>query len=167
MMNQIGVIMGSDSDYKIMEETLKILRQFEIPFEVKISSAHRTLERTVEWVKGFEAQGGKLIIAAAGLAAHLPGVVAGATIIPVIGVPLSSGALEGTDALYSIVQMPPGIPVATVGIGAARNAALLAIQILAIQDKELSIRVQSYRAQMVKDIEAKDEALQTRLSGRE
>ncbi|MDP4125977.1 MAG: 5-(carboxyamino)imidazole ribonucleotide mutase [Bacillota bacterium] len=163
-MSQVGVIMGSDSDYKIMEDAIKLLRQFDIDFEVKISSAHRTLERTVDWVKNFEAQGGKLIIAAAGLAAHLPGVVAGATILPVIGVPLSSGAMEGIDALYSIVQMPPGIPVATVGIGAARNAALLSVQILAIQDEVLSNRVKDYRAQMQKDIEAKDEALQKRLS---
>lgn len=162
-MSQVGVIMGSDSDYKIMEESMKILREYELDFEVKISSAHRTLERTVEWVKGFEAQGGKLIIAAAGLAAHLPGVVAGATILPVIGVPMCSGAMAGIDALYSIVQMPPGIPVATVGIGAARNAALLAVQILAIQDKPLSAKVKNYRAQMLKDIEAKDEALQKRL----
>jgi 5-(carboxyamino)imidazole ribonucleotide mutase len=163
-MSQIGVIMGSDSDYKIMEDAMSVLRQFELDFEVKISSAHRTLERTVDWVKAFEAQGGKLIIAAAGLAAHLPGVIAGATILPVIGVPLSGGPLAGKDALYSIVQMPPGIPVATVGIGAARNAALLAIQILAIQDESLGMKVKSYRAQMRKDIEAKDEALQKRLS---
>ncbi|MDR3599574.1 MAG: 5-(carboxyamino)imidazole ribonucleotide mutase [Desulfosporosinus sp.] len=163
-MNQIGVIMGSDSDYQVMEETLEILRQFEVSFEVIISSAQRTLERTINWVKGFETQGGKLIIAAAGLAAHLPGVVAGATILPVIGVPMSSGALEGIDALYSIVQMPLGIPVATVGIGAARNAALLAVQILTIQDRSLRIKVKDYRAQMLQDIEAKDEALQKQLS---
>lgn len=163
-MSQIGVIMGSDSDYKIMEESIKVLREFEINFEVKISSAHRTLERTVDWVKAFEAQGGKLIIAAAGLAAHLPGVVAGATTLPVIGVPMRSGAMEGVDALYSIVQMPPGIPVATVGIGAARNAALLAIQILAVEDKSLSIKVKNFRAQMMKDIERKDEALQKRVN---
>ena len=156
--------MGSDSDYQVMEEALEVLRQFEVPFEVIISSAQRTLKRTVDWVKGFEAQGGKLIIAAAGLAAHLPGVVAGATILPVIGVPMSSGAMEGIDALYSIVQMPPGIPVATVGIGAARNAALLAVQILTIQDPALTLRVKDYRAEMLKDIEAKDEALQIRLS---
>jgi len=162
-MSQIGVIMGSDSDYQVMEEALEILRQFEVPFEVIISSAQRTLKRTVDWVKGFEAQGGKLIIAAAGLAAHLPGVVAGATILPVIGVPMSSGAMEGIDALYSIVQMPPGIPVATVGIGAARNAALLAVQILTIQDPALTLKVKDYRNQMLKDIEAKDEALQKRV----
>lgn len=163
-MSQIGVIMGSDSDYHVMEEALEVLRQFEVPFDVIISSPQRTLKRTVDWVKGFEAQGGKLIIAAAGLAAHLPGVVAGATILPVIGVPMSSGALEGIDALYSIVQMPPGIPVATVGIGGARNAALLAVQMLTIQDSALSLKVKAYRTQMLKDIEAKDEALQKRLS---
>src|SRR5665648_264809 len=163
-MSQIGVIMGSDSDYKIMEDALTILCQFELDFEVKISSAHRTLERTVDWVKSFEAQGGKLIIAAAGLAAHLPGVVAGSTILPVIGVPLSSGAMEGIDALYSIVQMPAGIPVATVGIGAARNAALLAVQILTIQDSALRLKVKDYRTHMLEDIEAKDEALQRQLS---
>lgn len=163
-MNQVGVIMGSDSDYQVMEEALAVLRQFEVPFEVIISSPQRTLKRTVDWVKGFEAQGGKLIIAAAGLAAHLPGVVAGATILPVIGVPMNSGALEGIDALYSIVQMPPGIPVATVGIGAARNAALLALQMLTIQDSVLSLKVKAYRIQMLKDIEAKDEALQKWLS---
>jgi len=163
-MSQIGVVMGSDSDFKVMEDALTVLRHFELDFEVKISSAHRALERTVDWVKAFEAQDGKIIIAAAGLAAHLPGVIAGATILPVIGVPMRSGALEGIDALYSIVQMPPGIPVATVGIGAARNAALLAVQILALQDKELSTKVKNYRAQMLKDVEAKDEAMQKRLS---
>lgn len=163
-MSQIGVIMGSESDYQVMEEAMEVLRQFEIPFEAIISSPQRTLKRTVDWVKGFEAQGGKIIIAAAGLAAHLPGVVAGATSLPVIGVPISSGAMEGIDSLYSIVQMPPGIPVATVGIGAARNAALLTVQILASQDKALSIKVKDYRSQMRKDIEAKDDALQKRLS---
>ncbi|WP_407313120.1 5-(carboxyamino)imidazole ribonucleotide mutase [Desulfosporosinus sp. SB140] len=162
-MNQVGVIMGSDSDYKVMEDALKILQQFELDFEVKISSAHRTLERTLDWVKSFENQGGKLIIAGAGLAAHLPGVIAGATTLPVIGVPLSSGPLNGIDALYAIVQMPPGIPVATVGIGSARNAALLAVQILALQDHELRIKVKDYRAQMARDIAAKDEALQKKL----
>ena len=163
-MNQIGVIMGSDSDYQVMEEALEVLRQFGVSFDVIISSAQRTLERTMNWVKGFETQGGKLIIAAAGLAAHLPGIVAGATILPVIGVPMNSGALEGIDALYSIVQMPTGIPVATVGIGAARNAALLAVQILTIQDRALRNKVKDYRLQMLKDIEAKDEALQIQLS---
>ena len=163
-MNQVGVIMGSDSDYDVMEEALKVLSQFKIPFEVIISSPQRTLKRTVDWVKGFEAQGGKLIIAAAGLAAHLPGIVAGATILPVIGVPINSGTLEGIDALYSIVQMPPGIPAATVGIGAARNAALLAVQILMSQESALSIKIKNYRTQMLQDIEEKDKAMQKRLT---
>lgn len=162
-MSQIGIIMGSDSDFQVMEEALEILRKFDVPFDVIISSAQRTLKRTIDWVKEFEDQGGKLIIAAAGLAAHLPGVVAGATILPVIGVPINSGAMEGIDALYSIVQMPPGIPVATVGIGAARNAALLAVQILTIQDSSLSSKVKDYRSEMQKNIEAMDEALQKRL----
>ena len=168
-MTQIGVIMGSDSDFNVMEEALTVLQQFEIAYEVKISSAHRTLERTVDWVRAFEDQGGKLIIAGAGLAAHLPGVIAGATVLPVIGVPLSSGALQGVDALYAIVQMPPGIPVATVGIGGAKNAALLAVQILAAEDSALRQKVKDYRAKMQKDVEAKDEALQARLtqSGKE
>lgn len=156
--------MGSDSDLKIMEDALAVLRQFELDFEVKISSAHRTLERTLAWVTAFEAQGGALIIAGAGLAAHLPGVIAGSTTLPVIGVPLSSGALAGVDALYSIVQMPPGIPVATVGIGAARNAALLAVQILALHDEVLRTKVKSYRIQMQKDVAAKDEAMQLKLA---
>ncbi len=155
--------MGSDSDYKVMEDALKILRQFEVGFEVKISSAHRTLERTLDWVKVFENQGGKLIIAGAGLAAHLPGVIAGSTTLPVIGVPMNSGPLNGVDALYAIVQMPPGIPVATVGIGAARNAALLAVQILATENSALRAKIKDYRAKMAADIAAKDEALQKKL----
>ena len=156
--------MGSDSDYKVMEDALKILQQFGVEFEAKISSAHRTLARTLTWVKEFESQGGKVIIAAAGLAAHLPGVVAGATTLPVIGVPLASGALNGVDALYAIVQMPPGVPVATVGIGGARNAALLALQILAVGDSALAAKLKDYRAQMAGDIERKDEALQDKLA---
>ncbi|MHB8126988.1 MAG: 5-(carboxyamino)imidazole ribonucleotide mutase [Desulfitobacteriaceae bacterium] len=159
----VGVIMGSDSDFKVMEETLDILDHFHVPYELKISSAHRALDRTLNWVKEFEAHGGKLIIAAAGLAAHLPGVIAGATILPVIGVPIRSGALEGVDALYSIVQMPPGIPVATVGIGAARNAGILAVQILAQGDNDLKQALKDYRTKMVSDVEAKDGIIQDRL----
>lgn len=161
---QVGVVMGSDSDFSVMEEALKALDQFGVTFTVKVSSAHRTLERTLNWVKAFEAQGGKLIIAGAGLAAHLPGVVAGATTLPVIGVPIRSGALEGVDALYAIVQMPPGIPVATVGIGAARNAGLLAVQILAGSDKRLKEELLAFRHKMARDVEEKDQKLQERLS---
>lgn len=162
-MNQVGIVMGSDSDFKIMEETINVLKEFGVSFEVKVSSAHRTLERTLNWVKEFEGQGGKVIIAGAGMAAHLPGVVAGATTLPVIGVPIRSGALEGVDALYAIVQMPPGIPVATVGINGAKNAGLLAVQLLSISDESLKESLQQYRVQMAQGVEAKDKALQEKL----
>jgi len=162
-MVSVGLLMGSDSDWPVMEEAAKILQQFGVNYEVKISSAHRTLERTLDWVRGFEAQGGEVIVAGAGLAAHLPGVIAAATILPVIGVPIRSGALEGVDALYAIVQMPPGIPVATVGIGGARNAALLAVQILALGDPQLKEALTAYREKMVRDVEAKNRALQEKL----
>ncbi|ADY56650.1 5-(carboxyamino)imidazole ribonucleotide mutase [Syntrophobotulus glycolicus DSM 8271] len=160
----VGIVMGSDSDYSVMEDAVKTLKQFGIPIEVKVSSAHRTLERTIEWVRNFEEQGGKVIIAGAGLAAHLPGVVAGASSLPVIGIPIRSGALEGVDALYAIVQMPPGIPVATVGINNARNAALLAIEILAVADESLKEAVKVFRRKMAADVEAKDAALQEKLA---
>jgi 5-(carboxyamino)imidazole ribonucleotide mutase len=162
-MSVVGIVMGSDSDYGIMEEAVKTLKKVGISYEVKVSSAHRTLDRTVEWIRGFEQAGGKVIIAAAGMAAHLPGVTAGATTLPVIGVPISNGALQGVDALYSIVQMPPGIPVATVGIGAARNAALLAVQILAGADPELKESLKNYRKQMAEEVAAKDRKLQESL----
>jgi 5-(carboxyamino)imidazole ribonucleotide mutase len=164
-MNTVGLVMGSDSDFGIMEETIKILKEFEVPFEVKVSSAHRTLERTLSWVKAFEEQGGKVIVAAAGMAAHLPGVVAGATTLPVIGIPVKSGALEGVDALYAIVQMPPGIPVATVGINAGKNAGLLAVQMLANSEERLKEALKNYRLKMAQDVEAKDKALQSKLKG--
>lgn len=162
-MNFVGIVMGSDSDLTVMEEAAKILDQFAVPYEMKISSAHRTLKRTVDWVEGFVQQGGKVIIAGAGMAAHLPGVIAGACTIPVIGVPIKSGALEGVDALYAIVQMPPGIPVATVGINGARNAALLAVEMLAISDTRLKDELIKFRQKMAADVEAKDAALQDKL----
>lgn len=162
-MNLVGVIMGSDSDYKVMEEAVAVLKEFGVSYEIKVSSAHRTLKSTVEWVEKFEEQGGKIIIAGAGLAAHLPGVIAGATTVPVIGVPIRSGALEGVDALYAIVQMPPGIPVATVGINGAKNAALLAVEILSIGDKNLKAGLAAFRRKMEDEVAAKDKALQEKL----
>jgi 5-(carboxyamino)imidazole ribonucleotide mutase len=164
IMVSVGVVMGSDSDFSVMEDAVKILKQFGVSYAVKVSSAHRTLKRTVEWVEKFEQEGGKIIIAGAGLAAHLAGVVAGATTLPVIGVPIRSGALEGVDALYAIVQMPPGIPVATVGINGARNAALLAVEMLALGDEGLKGGLQAYRQQMAAEVEAKDQALQEKLN---
>ncbi|NLO96947.1 MAG: 5-(carboxyamino)imidazole ribonucleotide mutase [Peptococcaceae bacterium] len=162
-MASVGVVMGSDSDFAVMEEAVKILRQFAVSYEVKVSSAHRTLKRTIQWVEDFERRGGRIIIAGAGMAAHLPGVIAGATTLPVIGVPIKSGALDGVDALYAIVQMPPGIPVATVGINGARNAALLAVEMLALQDQNLKEALQKFRQDMAEQVEAKDKALQAKL----
>jgi 5-(carboxyamino)imidazole ribonucleotide mutase len=164
-MYSVGLVMGSDSDFNVMEDALKVLQEFGVSYEVKVSSAHRTLERTLNWVNSFEAQGGKVIIAGAGMAAHLPGVVAGATTLPVIGVPIKSGALEGVDALYAIVQMPPGIPVATVGINAAKNAGLLAVQMLALADDNLQAALKNYRVKMAQGVEEKDLALQAKLRG--
>lgn len=162
-MNWVGLVMGSDSDFNVMEDTIKVLREFGVPFEVKVSSAHRTLERTLNWVKEFEQQGGRIIVAAAGMAAHLPGVVAGATTLPVIGIPVRSGALEGVDALYAIVQMPPGIPVATVGINAGKNAGLLAVQMLANSEEHLKEALKNYRLKMAQGVEEKDQAIQVKL----
>lgn len=141
----IGIIMGSDSDLPTMQAAIAACEEFAIPCEVAIVSAHRTPERMVEYAKTAHQRGLKVIIAGAGGAAHLPGMVASLTPLPVIGVPVASRHLQGVDSLYSIVQMPAGIPVATVAIGNARNAGLLAIQILATQDAALLEKVQQYR----------------------
>jgi 5-(carboxyamino)imidazole ribonucleotide mutase len=141
----IGIIMGSDSDLPTMQAAIGICEQFDIAHEVAIVSAHRTPERMVEYAKTARQRGLKVIIAGAGGAAHLPGMVAALTPLPVIGVPVQTKTLQGIDSLYSIVQMPAGIPVATVAIGNATNAGLLAVQILAINQPELLDRVESYR----------------------
>lgn len=141
----IGIIMGSDSDLPTMKAAIEICEQFEIPHEVAIVSAHRTPERMVTYAQTAHQRGLKVIIAGAGGAAHLPGMVASLTALPVIGVPVQTKTLQGLDSLYSIVQMPAGIPVATVAIGNATNAGLLAVQILATQDAKLFAQVQSYR----------------------
>ncbi len=154
----IGIIMGSDSDLPTMKAAIKICEQFEIPHEVAILSAHRTPERMVSYAQAAHERGLKVIIAGAGGAAHLPGMVAALTPLPVIGVPVQTKTLQGIDSLYSIVQMPAGIPVATVAIGNATNAGLLAIQILATHDPALLAKVQAYRQSlktMVIDKQAK------------
>jgi 5-(carboxyamino)imidazole ribonucleotide mutase len=154
----IGIIMGSDSDLPTMKAAIEICEQFDIAPEVAIVSAHRTPERMVEYAQTAHQRGLKVIIAGAGGAAHLPGMVASLTPLPVIGVPVQTKTLQGLDSLYSIVQMPAGIPVATVAIGNATNAGLLAIQILAAHDPVLLDRVQSYRRslkEMVLDKQAK------------
>lgn len=146
--------MGSDSDLPTMEQAIAVCEDFQISQEVKIISAHRTPERMVEYARNAHTKGLKVIIAGAGGAAHLPGMVAALTPLPVIGVPVTTRQLQGVDSLYSIVQMPRGIPVATVAIGNAQNAGLLAVQILASSDRPLQIKVEQYRqnlSQMVFD----------------
>lgn len=142
--------MGSDSDLPVMQEAAKVLEEFNIPFELTIVSAHRTPERMVEYAKTAVDRGLKVIIAGAGGAAHLPGMVASLTPLPVIGVPVQSKAMSGIDSLYSIVQMPPGVPVATVAINGAKNAGLLAVKILATLDQKMLAKVASY----MKDLES-------------
>lgn len=148
---EIGIIMGSDSDLPTMKSAIAICEDFEVNYEVAIVSAHRTPERMMEYAKTAHERGIKVIIAGAGGAAHLPGMVASLTPLPVIGVPVATRNLQGIDSLYSIVQMPRGIPVATVAIGNAENAGLLAVQILACHQPELLAKVQKYR-QSLKDM---------------
>ncbi|GAP97045.1 5-(carboxyamino)imidazole ribonucleotide mutase [Leptolyngbya sp. NIES-2104] len=160
-MNQplIGIIMGSDSDLPTMQAAIAVCEEFNVPCEVEIVSAHRTPERMVEYAKQAHTRGIKVIIAGAGGAAHLPGMVAAMTALPVIGVPVQTKTLQGIDSLYSIVQMPAGIPVATVAIGNAKNAGLLAVQILASHDPELLIKVQAYRQSLAEMVRTKQARL--------
>jgi 5-(carboxyamino)imidazole ribonucleotide mutase len=156
---QVSIIMGSDSDLPTMQGAIAICQQFQIPHEVAIISAHRTPERMVEFAKSAHTRGIKVIIAGAGGAAHLPGMVAALSPLPVIGVPVSTRQLNGVDSLYSIVQMPKGIPVATVAIGNADNAGLLAVQILASHNPELLDKVIAYRQSLADMVMAKQEQL--------
>lgn len=162
---KVLVIMGSDSDLPVMEETAKVLTEFGVPFEMRISSAHRSPGRTAELSRSARDRGVQLIIAAAGMAAHLAGVIAAETTLPVIGVPIGGGALNGVDALYAMVQMPGGIPVATVAIGkaGAKNAGLLAVQILALNDQRLADLLVEYKSRLADEVGEKDAALQARL----
>jgi len=161
---KVLVVMGSDSDFPVMESCFKLLNKFEIPFEAKICSAHRSPVQAAQLSSTAMEKGFGVIIAAAGLAAHLPGVLAAYTILPVIGVPCKGGALQGVDALYAIVQMPTGIPVATVAIDGAANAAILAAQILALGDKILSGRLISYKAELEASVEQRNERLAEKLA---
>lgn len=156
------IVMGSDSDLPTMQETADILSDFGVPFEMRISSAHRSPERTARLAAEAAGRGVRLIIAAAGMAAHLAGVVAAETVLPVIGVPMGGGPLSGMDALYATVQMPGGIPVATMAIGkaGAKNAALFAVQILSLGDPALRTKFVAYRALMAAEVEQKDAELQ-------
>jgi phosphoribosylaminoimidazole carboxylase PurE protein len=162
---KVGVIMGSDSDWPVMQKCCDMLKSFDIPFEVRISSAHRTPDETAQYAASAADNGLKVIIAAAGMAAHLAGVIAAHTTLPVIGVPMASGALQGVDALLSTVQMPPGVPVATVGIGAAgaKNAAILAAQILAGKDETLAEKLTQFKLDQAQAVKDKNEKLQTEI----
>ncbi len=155
----VGIIMGSDSDLHIMEKAADVLKEMGVPYEMDISSAHRLPDKTAEYAKSARERGIEVIIAGAGMAAHLAGVIAAHTTLPVIGVPLKSGALSGVDALYATVQMPSGIPVATVAIDGSRNAAYLACSILSIKYPEYAQKLEAYREQTRKVLEEKSAKL--------
>lgn len=161
----VGLVMGSDSDWDTVQPAAEVLADFGIPFEVGVVSAHRTPERMVAYAKTAHERGLKVIIACAGGAAHLPGMVAAATPLPVIGIPRALKALDGMDSLLSIVQMPGGVPVATVSIDGAKNAGLLAVRILGAADTALQERMVAYQKEMADAVVAKDEALKKRLLG--
>jgi len=165
---QVLIIMGSDSDLPVMQEAAVVLEKFGIRYEIRISSAHRSPDKTSEIASQAAARGINVIIAGAGMAAHLAGVIASGTTLPVIGVPMPGGALNGVDALYATVQMPGGIPVATMAIGkaGAKNAGIFAAQILALGDERLGKMLLEYRLQLAKEVEEKDAALQAeRITG--
>ena len=153
---KVLILMGSKNDMPVMQKAEAVLDEFGVPYKTMVRSAHRTPEATVEAVKAAEAAGCQVFICAAGMAAHLAGVVCSKTVKPVIGVPIASGALNGQDALYSTVMMPPGLPVATVGINGAKNAGLLAVQMLAQQDTNLTEKLQQDRAEQARAILADD-----------
>lgn len=156
----IGVVMGSDSDLLVVKGAFEILEKFNIPYEALILSAHRTPEETIKYAKSLIKRGIKVVITAAGGAAHLAGVIAAHTTIPIIGIPIKTPTLNGVDSLYSIVQMPPGVPVATVGINAAKNAGLLAIQILAIENSDLKKKLIAFKKTQNDEVIKKTEKLQ-------
>jgi 5-(carboxyamino)imidazole ribonucleotide mutase len=159
---RVGVIMGSDSDWSVMTEAADALAEFDVAYEVGVVSAHRTPGRMLDYARSAADRGIEVIIAGAGGAAHLPGMVASATPLPVIGVPVPLARLDGLDSLLSIAQMPAGVPVATVSIGGARNAGLLAVRILAVSDPALRGRIVAFQDQLAESVLAKDAALKER-----
>jgi len=160
----VGVVMGSDSDWSVMSEAADALKQFGIEYEVEVLSAHRTPEKMIEWGKAASSRGVKVIIAGAGGAAHLPGMLASVTTLPVIGVPVSLSKLDGMDSLLSIVQMPAGIPVATVSIGGAKNAGILAARILGTNDSALEKKLIEYGLSLASLVAEKNEQLKAEIS---
>lgn len=159
-MKKVAVIMGSDSDFPVVKGAITQLKKFGVPFEARVMSAHRTPAAAEEFAKNAEKDGFGVIIAAAGKAAHLGGVLAAQTVLPVIGLPIKSSFCDGLDSLLSIVQMPTGIPVATVGVGAADNAGILAVQMLALNDEALAQKLRDYKAEMAASVMKKDQNLQ-------
>jgi len=155
----VGILMGSESDWPIMEKAAEALKEMGVPYEMEISSAHRLPEKTASYAKKARGRGIEVLIAGAGMAAHLAGVLASHTTLPVIGVPIKSGALNGVDALYSTVQMPPGVPVATVGVDGARNAAYLACEILSIKYPEIANKIEDFRFRTRKLLEEKSKTV--------
>lgn len=164
MSAKVGIVMGSDSDLPLMKKTAAVLDDFGVEYEMKVSSAHRTPEDTFDYAKTARERGLKVLIAGAGAAAHLPGVIAAATTLPVIGVPINATALNGLDALYAIVQMPSGVPVASVGIDGAKNAGILAVEMLALNDDDLADKLAAYKVQMKEKVLAKNAKLQAELN---
>lgn len=162
-MKSVALIMGSKSDWPALKPLVEMLSRFSVPVEARVMSAHRTPEEAAEFSKGAAKNGVGVIIAAAGKAAHLPGVLAAYTELPVIGVPMKSSFMDGMDSLLSIVQMPTGVPVATVGVGAAENAALLAVQILAVGDADLAEKFRAYKLEMAENVRKADTALKEEL----
>jgi 5-(carboxyamino)imidazole ribonucleotide mutase len=161
----VGVIMGSDSDWPVMSAAAEALDEFDVPYEVGVYSAHRTPQRMLDYATSADDRGLSVIIAGAGGAAHLPGMVAAATPLPVIGVPVPLARLDGLDSLLSIVQMPAGVPVATVAVGGARNAGLLAVRILAAGDSDLLRRMVDFQAELAESVLVKDAALRASAQG--
>ena len=158
----VGIVLGSDSDLPPMKESTKMLERFKIPYEMTISSAHRSPKRTLDYAKRAERRGLKVLIVGAGGAAHLAGVIAAHTTLPVIGVPMHTGALKGRDSLYSTVQMPKGVPVATMAIGksGAINAAIMAVEILALSNAQIRKELKRFKADLAKDVEKKGKRLE-------
>jgi 5-(carboxyamino)imidazole ribonucleotide mutase len=160
----VAIVMGSDSDAPVMKQAADALEEFEISWEMRVLSAHRTPDDTIAYARAARGRGIKVVIAGAGGAAHLPGVIAATTILPVIGVPIALKNLDGLDSLLSIAQMPRGIPVATVAVDGARNAGLLAVRMLAISDDSLAGRLDAFVGKMAEEVRARDKALQDGLS---
>ena len=164
-MKKIGIIMGSDSDLPVVEKAFDVLNEFGVPFEVHVLSAHRTPAEAADFAKNAKANGIAAIIAAAGMAAHLAGAMAANTTLPVIGIPVKSSTLDGLDALLATVQMPSGMPVATVAINGAANAALLGVQILAVEDEELAEKLVAYRKKASDKVLEKNVAIEAKYNG--